>query len=195
MTWFANGAQRWRVHSLYHDKEPIRWLERTFPFYKKDFWLSAKASLYLGDDNKLVGKDTVEEYWALRLTPKKKEKEKKKSGIQHLLCFKGRCAGILITAPLPFHHFHPGPSTFATQITEIPPKHPFWKKKKKNYLKIHNQRERAAMKSVKIQIIKEWGLCSGKWVSSIAGCAVFPRLITCRCRLLMKLLFPITAPN
>lgn len=34
-------------------------------------------------------------------------KKKRKYGLLHLLCIKGRGAEILITAPLPFHHFHP----------------------------------------------------------------------------------------
>lgn len=46
--------------------------------------------------------------------------------------------GTLITAPLPFHPFHPRPSTFGMQITVAPPKYPFRRKKK--YLKIHIQR-------------------------------------------------------
>lgn len=56
--------------------------------------------------------------------------------------------GILITAPLPLHHFHPRPSTFGMQITVAPAKYPFRRKKK--YLNFHNQRERVALKRVKI---------------------------------------------
>lgn len=35
------------------------------------------------------------------------EANPQKYGLLHLLCIKGRSAEILITAPLPFHHFHP----------------------------------------------------------------------------------------
>lgn len=41
----------------------------------------------------------------LKLTREKKKK--RKYGLLHLLCIKGRGTEILITAPLPFHHFHP----------------------------------------------------------------------------------------